>query len=831
MKAGANPAKINCEYQAAYKPVRVYQGRIRLNIEELFHEGNDKVKHFLGKLANTPAVTRVKFSSVTKTVVIHYAPPNLNPQEILRRMFNCSPAQGTDGKVEQHLEIILNYTINKKDGDLELLKINRYQDLVTTWKIKRDVPGRIRLRNPFLLQNRLLAQRLDCELAKTPEIIKYDVSHISGGVLIVYNEKILKKNMLICQLDQILFNYMQETEEFIQESDNLALSTVSVGLAIVAGNFLPWLVPFSVILTLYTAGPMFERAIKAAFEEKKIKVDILDALVTVLCLVSRQFGSAAFMVWILDVVDKLMEKTTEQSRKYLDEIFGKQTRFAYLLKDGKETQVPVETLMENDIISVNTGEQIPVDGIVIDGEAMIDQHNITGESAPVERSEGEEVFASTLLVAGKALVKALKTGEYTYASQIIEIINTAAKHKVKAQSTGERLADRMVIPTLCMGAVGLLTAGPDALLAIVNADYGTGIRIAAPIAVLSHLAIAAKQGVLIKEAHVLERLKDTDVVLFDKTGTLTKEVPEVSRIISADGSFEETNILLYAAAAEQKFSHPISRALLEKAEQLAMILPPRNESEYHVGFGIKVGIYDDLVKVGSSRYIARERIDIPESIQKELRNTRAQGNSAILVAVNEKLVGMIEFQSSRRPEAGIVIDKLRKRGIREIVLISGDHEAPTRYLADKLGVDRYFAGILPQEKAEYVRLLQKEGKKVIMVGDGVNDSVALSCADIGISISGASTIALDVSDVVFMDGDLRKFDYLFDISDAFNRNVKRSFLMILIPNTLCIAMAFFRLAGLSASMVLNNGFNLLSAINGMLPYFGDTYTTKPSKGV
>lgn len=345
------------------------------------------------------------------------------------------------------------------------------------------------------------------------------------------------------------------------------------------------------------------------------------------------------------------------------------------------------------------------------------------------------------------------------------------------------------------------------------------------------MAITAKQGALIKEAHVLESLKDTDVVLFDKTGTLTQEVPEVSRIISADGLFEETNILLYAAAAEQKFSHPISRALLQKAEQLAMTLPPRNESEYHVGFGIKVGIYDDLVKVGSSRYIEKEEIDIPESIQKELRNTRAQGNSAILVAVNEKLVGMIEFQSSRRPEADIVIDKLRKRGIREIVLISGDHEAPTRYLAGKLGMDRYFAGVLPHEKAEYVRLLQKEGKKVIMVGDGVNDSIALSCADIGISISGASTIAVDVSDVVFMDGDLSKFDYLFDISDAFNRNVRRSFLMILIPNTLCIALAFIRLAGLSASMVLNNGFNFLSAINGMLPYFGDTYTIKSSKGV
>ncbi|HIJ40487.1 MAG TPA: heavy metal translocating P-type ATPase [Deltaproteobacteria bacterium] len=827
MNAGVNPDKTDSDDQVAYKRVRVYPGRIRLDIEEIFHSRNEKVRNFLGKLAHTPGVTQVKFSAVTKTAIIHYTPDTLKPQEIFSRVRNGHPTREMDEAAEQELDIIINYTMSKKGGDLELLKINRYGDRLTTWKIKRDVPGRIRLRNPFLLQNRFLAKRLDFELAKTTEITKYNVSYISGGVLIVYNEKVLNKNRLICQLDQILFTFMQEAEDPVQKSNKLALSSASMVFAVVAGNFAPWLIPFSVMLILYTAKPIFQRAIKAAFEERKIKVDLLDALVTILGLVFGQFGSAAFMVWILDMADKLMEKTTEQSKIYLDQIFGKQVRFAYLLKDGQEIQVPIETLKQNDIISVNTGDQIPVDGIVVDGEAMIDQHNITGESAPVERSEGEEVFASTLLVAGKALIKALKTGENTYASQIIHIINAATVHKVKVQSIGERLADRMVVPTLGMGALGLLAAGPNALLAIINSDYGTGIRVAAPVAMLSHLAIAAKQGVLIKEAHVLESLKDTDVVLFDKTGTLTKEVPEVSRIIPADGSFEETQILLYAAAAEQRFSHPISRALLTKSEQLALKLPPRNDAEYQVGFGINVRIYDDLVKVGSSRYFAREKIHIPESIQKELGNTRAQGKSAIFVAVNEKLAGMIEFQSSSRPEAGLVIDKLRRRGIREIVLISGDHEAPTKYLADQLCVDRYYSGILPHEKAEHVRLLQQEGKKVIMVGDGVNDSVALSCADIGISISGASTIAMDVSDVVFMDGDLNKFDYLFDISEAFNRNVRRSFLMILIPNTLCIALAFFRLAGLPVSMVLNNGFNFLATINGMLPYFDRKNSKKP----
>ena len=209
-------------------------------------------------------------------------------------------------------------------------------------------------------------------------------------------------------------------------------------------------------------------------------------------------------------------------------------------------------------------------------------------------------------------------------------------------------------------------------------------------------------------------------------------------------------------------------------------------------------------------------------IQKELIATKEQGQSAILVAVNEKLAGMIELRSSSRPEASRVIDHLRHRGIKEIVLISGDHDAPTRSLAKKLRVNRYFSGVLPHEKAEYVKRSQREGKKVMLVGDGINDSIAISCADIGISMKGASTFAMDVADVIFMDGDLRKFDYLFDISEAFNRNINRSFLMILIPNTICIAGALLGLFGLSASLILNNGFNILATVNGMLPQLGSS---------
>jgi heavy metal translocating P-type ATPase len=596
-----------------------------------------------------------------------------------------------------------------------------------------------------------------------------------------------------------------------------ALTTGTVGLAVVAQFGMPILIPITLVLIGYFSADIFKEAIMA-LKEKKIKVDILDTVVISLCLLFGQIGAAAFMVWILDLADLLLEKTRRKSRQYLSEIFGEQARFAWLLLDGQEIRVAVKDLQKDDIIIVNTGEQVPIDGLVLEGEAMIDQQSLTGEAAPVEKHEGDKVFAMTVLVAGKVQVQVQQTGENTLASKIIKIINDASMYHVKLQSVGEKIADDMVVPTLGLGALGLAVTGPNALLAIVNADFGTGIRVAAPIALLASLGVAAKNGLLIKDSKVLELLKDIDVILFDKTGTLTHEVPVVSAIIPADDSFEEDKILLYAATAEQKFSHPIAAAILKKAKEKNMVLPPHDESQYFVGLGIEVVVHGDDVKVGSSRYIERENIPIPFRIQEALDNARSRGQTAILTVINNQVAGMIELKSSVREEVPEIINYLKEKGIKEIALISGDHEAPTKELSRKLGVDRYFAGVLPHEKANYVKLLQSEGKKVMMVGDGINDSAALSYADIGVSLKGASTIAVDVADVIFMDGTLKKFNYLFEVSDLLHNNVQRSFYMIAIPNTLCIVGALMGFFGLASSLVLNNGFNLIAAINGTLPY-------------
>jgi Cu2+-exporting ATPase len=596
------------------------------------------------------------------------------------------------------------------------------------------------------------------------------------------------------------------------------LTTGTMGLAVMAQTGFPWLTPISYLLIGYFSADVFKEAATALFKERKIKVDILDTVVILLTLLWGQIGAAAFMVWILDLADMLLQKTTKKSKKYLTDIFGEQPRFAWLLVDGSEVRTEVKDLKRGDVIVVGTGESVPVDGVILDGGAMIDQQSLTGESTPADKHEGEHVYASTVIVAGKITVKVEETGKNTLASQVISIINEASSYDVKLQSVGEKIADKAVIPTLGLGAMGFAMTGPGAMLAIINADYGTGIRVAAPIALLASLGNAAKNGILIKHSEVVEKLKDIDVVLFDKTGTLTSEIPTVSQIITAGTAFNEQEILFFTASAEQKFSHPIAAAILQKATEQEITLAKYDDSEYDVGLGINVKIGKNWIKVGSARYMEREEIEIPEIISAALDAAAERGQSAILTAVNNRVAGMIELKSTIRDEAAEVIADLHANGIKEIVLISGDHDAPTKELARQLGIDRYFAGVLPNEKADYVKLLQDEGKKVMMVGDGINDSAALSHADIGVSLKGASTIAVDVADVIFMDGTLTKFHYLFEVAETLQKNVKRSFLLIAVPNTMCIVGAFMGFFGLKASLVLNNGFNLIAAANGMLPY-------------
>ncbi len=339
---------------------------------------------------------------------------------------------------------------------------------------------------------------------------------------------------------------------------------------------------------------------------------------------------------------------------------------------------------------------------------------------------------------------------------------------------------------------------------------------AAPLAMLSSLALCANKGILVKDGRALELMNEVDTVLFDKTGTLTRERPEVGRVIAARG-FEADQILGFAAAAERKFHHPIAQAILHKAEELNLVPPPTDETQYKVGYGITVHALGHTIRVGSRRFMEMEGIELPPEVRAALEEAHGEGYTMVMVGVDGRLGGAIELRASVRPEVREIIDGLRKRGIKHIAIISGDHEAPTRKLAESLGMDRYFAQVLPADKAEYVEKLQNEGCKVCFVGDGINDSIALKKANVSISLRGASTIATDTAQIVFLEEGLAKLCELRDIARDLDHNVKRSWSMILAPNIACIAGVFTLGFGIMASVVTNNVAALAALANGMLP--------------
>ena len=683
------------------------------------------------------------------------------------------------------------------------------------WQVKLDRPGRIRLKNAVLYRKSELCQAIERELMTVLGIEKYKTGSITCKVQVDYDPRQLTRDQVVEILDSALAN--AEHPAKLDKLDlHLPICTASLPLAAAAQFVFPPLLPVAAVVFAYSSIPTFREARHVLFKERRLGVDVLDAIVVVGCLGTMSVFPGAVLCWCLSFGRVLVKRTQDNSKKLLLNAFGKQPRYAWLYVDGTEVQVSLDKLQKGDIIVVNTGEVVPVDGHVVQGMAMIDQHALTGESTPAEKGVGDRVFAATVMVAGMALVSVETAGSDTASAKISQILNDTAGYKLASQHKGERLADKAVIPTLAVGTLGLATMGPAGAVAVLNSDFGTGIRMAAPLAMLSSLALCAHKGVLVKDGRALELMNEVDTVLFDKTGTLTRERPEVGRVIAAEG-FAPDQIVGYAAAAERKFHHPIALAILHKAQELNLTLPATDETQYKVGYGISVHIDGHTVRVGSKRFMEMEGIELPPEVHEALDLAHREGFTMVMVGVDDRMGGAIELQAAVRPEVKEIIAGLRKRGIKHIAIISGDHEAPTKKLADSLGMDRYFAQVLPADKADYVEKLQREGCKVCFVGDGINDSIALKKANVSISLRGASSIATDTAHIVFLEEGLAKLCDLRDIARDLDHNVKRSWSMILAPNIACIAGVFTMGFGIMASVATNNVAALAALANGVLP--------------
>jgi len=572
------------------------------------------------------------------------------------------------------------------------------------------------------------------------------------------------------------------------EANRILKGNVGSVVLLVVGRFYPVALVPGIALAVYGCLPMYKRTYISVFKEKTLKNDLLNGLVVTGSLATGHFLVTALFTFISNLGTVVVQKSKGYSEEMLKGVFDQKVSTVWLLQDGIELETPIEKVKIKDVIIVHTGELIPLDGTIVKGAVTVDQHALTGESIPVEKAIDENVLASTVVIAGYAWIEVTQTGQNTVVAKIEGVLQGTSHFKTGIQLKGESWADKAAAPILGLGMFMWPMQGPAIATAVFNCSPGNGIRLSASTQTLTHIILAAQKNILIKDGRVLEQLMEVDTVIFDKTGTLTEDEHKVSRILCAKNEYTDDDILYYAASTEQKVSHPLARAIIEKAKELDLSLPDvaLSDSRYEVGMGVTATVNNKTTQVGSLSFMEKAGIPIPEEISEDIQAAIADGSSVVMVVIEGQIAGAIEIQAQLRPEVEEVIGKLRKRGLKNLYILSGDQMEPTRQMAKKLKLDGYFHDVSPEDKSNIIEKLQEEGKKVCFIGDGINDVIAMKKANASVSLSGASTIATDVAQVILMSGTLSELDDIFEIA----QDLKSKLVMTITSYTTVVIISF-----------------------------------------
>lgn len=586
-------------------------------------------------------------------------------------------------------------------------------------------------------------------------------------------------------------------EQEAQQLHYLQSAIVSTGCFAIPGA-----APLGLVAYLYSVIPYMRNVERSLVRDRKVNVDVLFFTADALTFGTRNFVTAAFGLVLIHHGRYMVSKAKDDSAKMLTHLYRDIPNTVWKVVDGLEVETPLAEIHAGDLIAVASGAVIPVDGVVEQGIAQIDQQALTGEAQPAEREAGDTVFANTIVLAGRLIIRVERSGAATTSAQIGDILLNAVSFKSDVQLKGERWADQAALPMLASAGALLPIIGPASTAVFINSHIGARILMFAPLTTLRHISEASHLGVLVKDGRALEQLAAVDTILFDKTGTLTTDEPEVVRITTLHRR-SEREILAYAATAERKLTHPIARAILKRAEAAHVQPYEVDDSQYHLGYGTSVIVNGERVRVGSVRFFEKEGTEIPAAVSAMKQDAHEEGQTFLLVGIGNRIEGALALQPKVRPEARELMAKLRGLGIAHLAIVSGDDEVPTQRLARDLGMDEAFYSVLPEAKAQIVENLQAQGRVVCFVGDGINDSIALKKANVSMSIAGATSIAKDMAEILFMDGSLKHLAEVMEVSRRLDVNLQRSLILCLVPSALNIAGAFVLHFNILTSLLVN----------------------------
>ena len=579
-----------------------------------------------------------------------------------------------------------------------------------------------------------------------------------------------------------------------------------------------WLLP-APIRAIYTTVVSVKYIWKGiqTLAQGKIEVPVLDATAIGVSMLRGDYGTAGSVMFLLGVGELLEEWTHKKSVGDLARSMSLNVGKVWLKKDGQEILVPSEKIVAGDEIVVHMGNLIPFDGEVSNGEGMVNQASLTGESVPVRRTLGSVVYAGTVLEEGELTILVKQTGGSSRYEKITAMIEESEKLKSGLESKAEHLADRLVPYSLGGTALTyLLTRNATKALSILMVDFSCALKLAMPISVLSAIREANQHKITVKGGKFLEAVAEADTIVFDKTGTLTKAQPTVAEVVSFSETKSPDELLRIAACLEEHFPHSMTKAVVDAAKEKHLDHEEMHSKvEYIVAHGISTTINGEKAIIGSYHFVFEdENSIIPEGMEEKFRHLPEE-YSHLYLALEGVLAAVICIEDPLRPEAAEIIRQLKKAGLKKIVMMTGDSERTAKAIAKKVGVDEYYAEVLPEDKANFVEKEKAEGRKVIMIGDGINDSPALSAADVGIAISEGAEIAREIADITVAADDLAEILVLRMLSNRLMKRIHKNYRFIVTFNAGLILLGVGGILQPTTSALLHNTSTLYIGLKSM----------------
>ena len=554
---------------------------------------------------------------------------------------------------------------------------------------------------------------------------------------------------------------------------------------------------------------------------RRLEVEVLDALSIGVSLLRGDFGTAGSVMFLLNLGSLLEEWTRKKSLDDLARSMALNVDKVWVRSQGTEVLVPLTKVRSGDEVVVRSGNMIPLDGTVLEGEAMVNQAALTGEAMPVRKTEGSTLYAGTVVEEGECVFIAKAEGGSNRYDKIVAMIEESEKLKSSTESRALALADKLV--PWCLGATVvtyLLTRNATRAISCLMVDFSCALKLSMPLAVLSAMRECGSYHITVKGGKYLEALSQADTIVFDKTGTLTRATPQVVEVVPFSGC-NEREVLQLAACLEEHFPHSMANAVVRAAKERGISHEEmHSEVEYIVAHGIASRVGGQRVVIGSHHFVFEdEKCTIPTAEQQKF-DALKPAYSHLYMAASGQLVGVICISDPLRPEAAAVLNGLRALGIRNTVMMTGDSERTAAAIAKQVGVDRFFAEVLPEDKANFVQQAKAEGHTVVMIGDGINDSPALSAADIGIAINSGAAIAREIADVTIKADSLEELVALKAIANSLQKRVHANYRFVLTFNSALIALGALGILQPASSAMLHNlstiGISLKSMTN-LLP--------------